>query len=156
MRTEQGPWAAFEPTEQDPWDASKVAHLHRRAGFGATRAEIARDVKDGPKASVDRFFQPRPLTTGFPGFCRIAHQHSIERHPVCRHPKSRLRSLRLEGAQAGAQSCVEGSQERLADRHADPESLGDPAAACAPQLRPRHLGPARSRRPTPRRAASTT
>jgi hypothetical protein len=29
-----------------------------------------------------------------------------------------LRALRLEGAQAGAQSFVEGSQERLADRHA--------------------------------------
>jgi uncharacterized protein (DUF1800 family) len=63
MHTDQGPWAAFEPTEQDPWDAAKVAHLHRRAGFGATHAEMARDVKDGPKASVDRFFKPRPLTS---------------------------------------------------------------------------------------------
>jgi uncharacterized protein (DUF1800 family) len=63
MRTEQGPWAAFEPTEQEPWDAAKVAHLHRRAGFGATRADIARDLKDGPKASVDHFFQPRALTS---------------------------------------------------------------------------------------------
>jgi uncharacterized protein (DUF1800 family) len=62
MPTDQGPWAPFEPTDKDPWDAAKVAHLHRRAGFGATRAESTRDLKDGPKASVDRFLKPRALS----------------------------------------------------------------------------------------------
>jgi uncharacterized protein (DUF1800 family) len=62
MPSEQGPWAPFEPTDKDPWDLAKVAHLHRRAGFGATRAEIVRDLKDGPAASVDRYLRPRPLT----------------------------------------------------------------------------------------------
>jgi uncharacterized protein (DUF1800 family) len=62
MPTEIGPWAPFEPTAQDPWDLAKAAHLHRRAGFGASRAELQRDVKDGPIASVDRLFQPRPLS----------------------------------------------------------------------------------------------
>src|SRR5205807_7833352 len=56
---DNSPWAAYQPSEKDPWDAAKVAHLHRRAGFGATRAEIARDVKDGPGASVERFLTPR-------------------------------------------------------------------------------------------------
>src|SRR5690348_13076153 len=60
MPSERGPWAPFEPTDTDPWDAAKVAHLHRRAAFGATRADIARDLKDGPGASADRFFRPRP------------------------------------------------------------------------------------------------
>jgi uncharacterized protein (DUF1800 family) len=59
MPTEQSPWAPYRPTDRDPWDAAKVAHLHRRAAFAAARAEIARDVKDGPKASVERFLKPR-------------------------------------------------------------------------------------------------
>jgi uncharacterized protein (DUF1800 family) len=62
MPTEQGPWAPFEPTDKDPWDAAKVAHLHRRAGFGATRAEVERDLKDGPAAAADRFLRARPAT----------------------------------------------------------------------------------------------
>jgi uncharacterized protein (DUF1800 family) len=61
MPTESGPWAPFQPTAKDPWDLPKVAHLHRRAGFGAAHAELARDVKDGPAASVDRLLKPRPL-----------------------------------------------------------------------------------------------
>jgi uncharacterized protein (DUF1800 family) len=63
MPTNQGPWAPFEPTDREPWDAAKVAHLHRRAGFGATQADILRDVKAGPTASVDRCLRPRPPTT---------------------------------------------------------------------------------------------
>jgi uncharacterized protein (DUF1800 family) len=58
VTTQEGPWAAYRPTQQDPWDIRKVAHLHRRAGFGATRAEIQRDLRDGPEASVNRFLDP--------------------------------------------------------------------------------------------------
>ena len=55
------PWSRYEPTPDDPWDLRKVAHLHRRAGFGATRAEVLRDLAAGPEASVARLFQPEPL-----------------------------------------------------------------------------------------------
>jgi uncharacterized protein (DUF1800 family) len=51
-------WAPFVPTLDDPWDLRKVAHLHRRAGFGATRAELERDVAAGPAESVGRFLNP--------------------------------------------------------------------------------------------------
>ncbi len=37
-----------------PWDLRRVVHLHRRAGFAATWAEIQRDLKDGPEASINR------------------------------------------------------------------------------------------------------
>src|SRR5258707_5705930 len=52
------PWARFDPTPDNPWDLRKVAHLHRRAGFGATRAELIRDRGAGPAASVDRLLSP--------------------------------------------------------------------------------------------------
>jgi Protein of unknown function (DUF1800) len=51
-------WAPFVPTPDDPWDLRKVAHLHRRAGFGARRAELERDVAAGPAESVGRFLNP--------------------------------------------------------------------------------------------------
>jgi uncharacterized protein (DUF1800 family) len=57
-RIDDTTWAAFVPTPDDPWDLRKVAHLHRRAGFGATRAELERDVAAGPAESVGRFLNP--------------------------------------------------------------------------------------------------
>jgi hypothetical protein len=56
--TTSSPWARYEPKPDDPWDLRKVAHLHRRAGFSATRAELLRDVDAGPEASVERLFRP--------------------------------------------------------------------------------------------------
>src|SRR5437660_6805390 len=62
MTGPRAPWAPYEPTPDDPWDLKKVAHLHRRAGFGATWAELRRDLKDGPAASVGRLLRPSPET----------------------------------------------------------------------------------------------
>ncbi len=56
-RTKSGPeafWARYEPTNEAPWDLRRVVHLHRRAGFAATWAEIRRDLRDGPEASIER------------------------------------------------------------------------------------------------------
>jgi uncharacterized protein (DUF1800 family) len=58
MNTAKNAWAPYEPHASDPWDLGKVAHLHRRAGFGANLAEIERDLKAGPMASVDRLLAP--------------------------------------------------------------------------------------------------
>src|SRR5437879_4647346 len=62
MKEQHSPWSPYEPTPADPWDLSKVAHLHRRAGFGATWAELQRDLRTGPAASVDRLLKPRQVT----------------------------------------------------------------------------------------------
>ncbi len=48
------PWAPYVPGPADPWDVRRVVHLHRRAGFGATWAEVVRDLGDGPEISVGR------------------------------------------------------------------------------------------------------
>jgi uncharacterized protein (DUF1800 family) len=52
------PWAPYEPSAKEPWDLRKVAHLHRRAGFGGTWAEIERDLKAGPAESIERLLHP--------------------------------------------------------------------------------------------------
>jgi uncharacterized protein (DUF1800 family) len=58
VASQLGPWTPYEPTASDPWDLRKVAHLHRRAGFGATWGELQRDLRDGPAASIDRLLHP--------------------------------------------------------------------------------------------------
>jgi hypothetical protein len=50
----KGCWATYAPDEQAPWDLRRVVHLHRRAGFAATWAELQRDLQDGPDKSIDR------------------------------------------------------------------------------------------------------
>ena len=47
-------WAPYKPSQDAPWNVRRVVHLHRRAGFAATWGEVQRDLKDGPKASLDR------------------------------------------------------------------------------------------------------
>lgn len=59
----QQAWAAFEPTSERPWTRGLAAHLHRRAGFGATAAELDATLKAGPAASIDRLCNP-PAAAG--------------------------------------------------------------------------------------------
>jgi uncharacterized protein (DUF1800 family) len=58
------PWAPFVPAPDDPWDLRKVAHLHRRAGFGATWDELHDDLKHGPAAAVARLLDPPAVSSG--------------------------------------------------------------------------------------------
>src|SRR5262245_16781440 len=50
-------WPPYTPEWATPWNLRRVVHLHRRAGFGATWAEIQRDLRDGPGPSIDRLLQ---------------------------------------------------------------------------------------------------
>src|SRR5580658_7078672 len=63
------PWVAYASGTGAPWDLARVVHLHRRAGFAATWTEIQRDLKDGPKASIDRLLASQayrdPMPTDF-------------------------------------------------------------------------------------------
>src|SRR5438270_9987635 len=65
MKNESSPWTPFEPTRQDPWDPKKVAHVHRRAGFGASWTELQRDLAVGPAASIERLLRPEPESKQF-------------------------------------------------------------------------------------------
>jgi uncharacterized protein (DUF1800 family) len=53
-------WAPYVPSADNPWDRKKVAHLYRRAGFGATAEELDRGVKDGHAKTLDRVLKGEP------------------------------------------------------------------------------------------------
>jgi hypothetical protein len=57
--------APYTPTPANPWDARKVGHLYRRAGFGATHAELAAGVADGHEKTLDRVLSGRPESEDF-------------------------------------------------------------------------------------------
>ena len=49
-------WHPYRPTKSAPWNATRAAHLFRRAGFGETRAKIDRAVTRGVDATLDQLF----------------------------------------------------------------------------------------------------
>lgn len=51
---EQAHWKRYVPSAVLPWTFERAKHLHRRAGFGATWAELQRDTAAGPDASISR------------------------------------------------------------------------------------------------------
>jgi uncharacterized protein (DUF1800 family) len=53
----QEAWQPYEPSNEEPWDARRVAHLHRRAGFGASWELISRDLHAGPAAAIRRVLE---------------------------------------------------------------------------------------------------
>src|SRR6516225_1766446 len=59
-------WTPYSPDDKSPWNLRRVVHLHRRAGFAATWNEIQRDLKDGPKAAIDRVLSGNAATEGVP------------------------------------------------------------------------------------------
>jgi uncharacterized protein (DUF1800 family) len=59
-------WAPYTTDDQSPWDLRRVVHLHRRAGLAATWSEVQRDLKEGPKASVDRVLTGKASSEGVP------------------------------------------------------------------------------------------
>src|SRR5438876_7648667 len=65
-------WAPYAPDAGSPWDLRRVVHLHRRAGFAATWAEIQRDLKGGPTVSIDRLLKGTASDHTPPGFAATA------------------------------------------------------------------------------------
>ncbi len=55
-------WAPYEPTDSEPWDLPRVAHLHRRAGFSASWSVLQSDQKDGPEAAINRLLDGEPTS----------------------------------------------------------------------------------------------
>jgi uncharacterized protein (DUF1800 family) len=47
-------WPPYEPTTKAPWNRRRAVHLHRRASFAATWAELERDLSGTPQDAVTR------------------------------------------------------------------------------------------------------
>src|SRR3954462_2013002 len=87
MTRAAAPWEPYPPTADAPWDLRRVVHLHRRAGFAATWAEVQRDLKDGPKASVDRLLAGTAavhVPADFAGTSRILADAAVSREDPAR------------------------------------------------------------------------
>jgi uncharacterized protein (DUF1800 family) len=64
--SDPSPFSAYAPTKEAPWNVRRVVHLHRRAGFAATWAEVQRDLADGPDKSVTRVLDGKSRSQGVP------------------------------------------------------------------------------------------
>ena len=58
--------APYEPAADAPWNLRRVVHLHRRAGFAATWAELQRDLAGDPQEAVTRLLEGRARIDGQP------------------------------------------------------------------------------------------
>jgi hypothetical protein len=47
-------WQPWQPTRAEPWGRKWAAHLYRRAGFGASRAELVESVRLGPEGALNQ------------------------------------------------------------------------------------------------------
>lgn len=57
-------WKTWTPTADEPWDRKRIAHLFRRAAFGATPAEIDTALADGFPKTLERLILGRPDADG--------------------------------------------------------------------------------------------
>ncbi|MBM3982217.1 MAG: DUF1800 domain-containing protein [Planctomycetes bacterium] len=58
-------WQPYAPTDANPWTRAKVGHLYRRAGFGATAAELDAGLAAGHAKTLDRILKGEPETDDF-------------------------------------------------------------------------------------------
>jgi uncharacterized protein (DUF1800 family) len=58
-------WQPYRPSKEMPWNLQRVGHLYRRAGFGATYAELEAGLKAGPEGLLDRFLKGGPALAEF-------------------------------------------------------------------------------------------
>ena len=73
IEQERSVWLPYAATADLPWNVRRVVHLHHRAGFAATWSEIQRDLKDGPRAAIDRLLRGNSRHDGGPDdFDRMA------------------------------------------------------------------------------------
>jgi hypothetical protein len=58
-------WLPYAPSAENPWDRKKVAHLYRRAGFGATASELDAGAKAGHADTLDLVIKGAPESEDF-------------------------------------------------------------------------------------------
>ncbi|MGH7200402.1 MAG: hypothetical protein ACREJB_07330, partial [Planctomycetaceae bacterium] len=86
----QTAWQRYFPHRGDPWDERKVAHLYRRAAFGASWDQLA----DGTRSTPDRLVEQ--LLRGGDGQAEFeADVHRLEAGVLTSGNPQQLKSLWL-------------------------------------------------------------
>ncbi len=83
------PWRPYAPDARSPWDLERVVHLHRRSGFGASPAEVRRDLDEGQETSLARVLEGR-VRAAPPDFEEL--QASMAERAVTRTEPSHLQA----------------------------------------------------------------
>jgi uncharacterized protein (DUF1800 family) len=55
-------WDRWKPTQEEPWDWVRAAHLYRRAGFSPSWATVEEAVKQGVDSTIDRILDTQLQT----------------------------------------------------------------------------------------------
>jgi uncharacterized protein (DUF1800 family) len=53
-------WERYRPSALAPWDLKRAGNLYRRAGFGATHAELQEALRAGPDRTIDLLLRGGP------------------------------------------------------------------------------------------------
>lgn len=53
-------WSPYRPDEKNPWTVQKVAHLYRRATFGADATQLREGLAAGPEKLIDQLLKGDP------------------------------------------------------------------------------------------------
>lgn len=61
----QTAWRPYTPSDRQPWNRFRAAHLFRRAGFAATAAQLDEAVASPPAEVVQRLLEAPPETAQF-------------------------------------------------------------------------------------------
>ena len=91
------PGSRTGPVPQAPWDAARVAHLHRRAGFGATWGQLQRDLHEGFEPSIRRILDGEPAGPERPAGLRVR-RHSHRHGGIGPPPAVRWSGSRCSGS----------------------------------------------------------
>lgn len=86
-------WEPYQPTAENPWDRKKVGHLYRRAGFGATAAELDAGVEAGFEKTLERVLSGG---TESEEFARTSEFMASERSMPVGSPQGRLSAWWLD------------------------------------------------------------
>ena len=58
-------WSEYQPAAETPWNLRAAAHLYRRAGFGANRAELTAAVEAGVNGAVNNLLTATAEPEGY-------------------------------------------------------------------------------------------
>jgi len=130
-------WEPYHPGPEARWDAARVAHLHRRAGLGATWGQLQRDLNEGFESSLRRILDGEaqgPSGQPAPEFADTvaAMEESAERRPSLERvqmlwlyrliftpfPLSEVMTLAWHGHFATSQAKVNSAELMLAQNNA--------------------------------------